>query len=99
MNSGKILLGLLAGLAAGATFGILLAPDKGTKMRKKISYKGEDYLDTLKTKFEDFLSMATNELEKVKKESKNLVENGKSKIAVVKDEIKNEVGKKIPTRS
>ena len=41
MNSGKVVLGVLAGLAAGAALGILFAPDKGTATRKKISKKGE----------------------------------------------------------
>lgn len=35
MNSGKVVLGALAGLAAGALLGILFAPDKGSETRKK----------------------------------------------------------------
>jgi len=35
MNSGKVLLGVLAGVAAGALVGILFAPDKGEKPVKK----------------------------------------------------------------
>ena len=37
MNSGKLVLGLLAGLAAGAVLGILFAPEKGTETRLKIA--------------------------------------------------------------
>lgn len=50
MSSGKVLLGVLAGVAAGALIGILFAPDKGTETRKKIVEKGEDYVDGLKEK-------------------------------------------------
>jgi gas vesicle protein len=59
MNSGKIVLGALAGLAAGALIGVLFAPDKGTESRSKIIKKGEDYLDSVKGKFNSLLdSMA-----------------------------------------
>lgn len=36
-NSNNVLIGILAGTAIGATLGILFAPDKGTKTRKKIA--------------------------------------------------------------
>ncbi len=45
MNAGKVLLGLLAGVAIGAAVGILLAPDKGTSTRKKISRTKDEYSD------------------------------------------------------
>ncbi|PTX18004.1 YtxH-like protein [Pontibacter mucosus] len=36
-GSGAVALGLLAGAAAGALAGVLLAPNKGTTMRRKVS--------------------------------------------------------------
>jgi len=50
MARGRIILGALAGIAAGALIGILFAPDKGASTRKKIINKGEDYVDNLKEK-------------------------------------------------
>ena len=41
MSSGKILLGVLAGVAAGAILGVLFAPDKGYETRKKIAKSGK----------------------------------------------------------
>ena len=42
MANTKTLLGFLAGAAVGALAGILLAPDKGSETRKKISKKTGD---------------------------------------------------------
>jgi len=35
MKSGKVLLGLLAGFSTGMLIGVLFAPDKGSKIRRK----------------------------------------------------------------
>jgi gas vesicle protein len=59
MISGKVVIGALAGIAAGALIGVIFAPDKGSESRHKIVKKGEDYLDSIKTKFNSLLdSMA-----------------------------------------
>jgi gas vesicle protein len=68
MSSGKVVLGLLAGFAAGALAGILFAPAKGSRTRRRIMKKGEDYADVLKEKFNDLLETVTEKMEKVKEE-------------------------------
>ena len=40
MSTGKIVVGVLAGVAVGALLGVLFAPDKGSETRKKISKGG-----------------------------------------------------------
>jgi gas vesicle protein len=48
MNNGqKILLSFLAGAAAGVVAGLLLAPDSGKEIRKKIAKKASDLKGTL----------------------------------------------------
>lgn len=47
-NTGKTLLGFIAGAAAGMAIGMLFAPDKGTNTRDRLSYRLDKYLDTLK---------------------------------------------------
>jgi len=79
MSSGKILLGLLAGIATGATLGILFAPEKGETTRKNISKKGEDFAAELTNRFNSFVEQMTERFESVQDEAGRLVEQGKSK--------------------
>lgn len=79
MGTGKILLGVLAGVAVGAALGILFAPDKGANTRKKIVKKGDDYADELKEKFQEFVENITEQFENVKEEASNLVVKAKNK--------------------
>jgi len=43
-----ILVGLLAGVCAGALLGVLLTPGKGSETRRSIMDKGEDLGDGIK---------------------------------------------------
>ena len=80
MSSGKVLLGVLAGVAVGATLGILFAPDKGSATRRKISTKGDDYAQELEEKFNEFIEGITKQFEAAKEEATHIAENGKLKI-------------------
>ena len=55
MDSGKFVLGLLAGFAAGALAGILFAPARGEETRKQLALKGEEWLDELKGKMDTII--------------------------------------------
>jgi gas vesicle protein len=61
----KILLAGIAGLTAGATAGVLMAPDKGKKTRKKLKRSAED----LKQSAEDLI-------DETKESLKDLAEKG-----------------------
>ena len=87
MSTGKVLLGVLAGIAAGATLGVLLAPDSGSATRKKISKKSEDYVDELTDKFNEVIQGMTKQFKTVKEKATLLVENGKVKADDVLDEV------------
>jgi len=73
MSSGKLLLGVLAGVATGALLGILFAPEKGSVTRKKIAKSSEDYADSLKDKFNEFVDNLFKKFETITEE----VEGGK----------------------
>jgi gas vesicle protein len=78
MKTGKVFLGILAGIAAGATLGILLAPDKGSSTRKKIYQKGDSYVGGLEGRWNDFVDDMSQRFEKVRTEANGLVENVKT---------------------
>jgi len=79
MNSGKVLLGALAGLSAGALLGILFAGEKGSDTRKKITKKGKDYTDVLREKINEFFDGITEKFEKAKEEVSFFARQGKTK--------------------
>ncbi|MDP2058489.1 MAG: YtxH domain-containing protein [Flavobacteriaceae bacterium] len=80
MGSGKVLLGVLAGVATGAVLGILFAPDKGSSTRKKISKKSDEYAEELSDKFNEFMETISDKFETVREEAVRLVEKGKHKL-------------------
>jgi len=82
MSSGKVVLALLAGVAAGAVLGILFAPDKGSETRKKLSGEGDDLKESMKEKFNQFLDDISEKYEHAKEEDDDHADEGKT----VKDE-------------
>lgn len=84
MSSGKLLLGVLAGVAAGTALGILFAPDKGTETRKKIVKKGEDYVDGIKEKFNGLIDDLTKKMDGVQAKANEMAGDAKSKVEDMK---------------
>jgi len=89
MANTKTLLGFLAGAAAGALAGILLAPDKGSETRKKISRKTGDWGDSLKSSFNDFIDGVKESYTSVKTEAEDVEEKGRLKMNSLKHEVRN----------
>lgn len=89
MNAGKMILSIAAGVAAGAVIGILLAPDKGTETRRKISERSNEYAEGLKTKFNDFIESMMDKFDSVKSEAENLAHKGVNKV----DEVRSDFNK------
>ncbi len=59
MNTSRAVLGVLAGIAAGAAIGVLLAPRKGDRAKASLLKKGEDIAEAINRrideKFDDLL--------------------------------------------
>ncbi|WP_395043987.1 YtxH domain-containing protein [Flavobacterium sp.] len=73
METSKVVLGVLAGVAVGALFGVLFAPDKGFQTRKKIVDTGKDYANGLKEKFENLYQEVVNKNEDILKDANEMV--------------------------
>lgn len=80
MKSLKVLLGLFTGIAAGALMGILFAPEKGSKTRKQLLSKSEDYADVIKDKLDTLLDGIEDKYDKTKKKAEDFVSDGKVKV-------------------
>lgn len=72
-DSSKVLIGLLAGLAAGTALGLLFAPEAGTDTRERLGQSFKDLSDTIKEK-------AAAELEHLSGLKEKVVEKVKNKI-------------------
>jgi gas vesicle protein len=79
MSTGKVLLGVLAGVAAGALLGILFAPDKGSSTRRKIVKKGNDFADGLGEQFSDYVSGVKEKFETAKEDTVRTAKNVKTR--------------------
>jgi len=70
-DNSKVLIGLLAGLAAGAALGLLFAPEKGTDTRDRLSQSIKDLSDSIKDRAADEINNLANLKDKVVSSVKN----------------------------
>jgi gas vesicle protein len=83
-DNSKVLIALLAGIAAGAALGLLLAPEKGSETRDKLSQSLKDLGDSIKDKAADEINNLSSLKDKV-------VSSIKSKLRDVEDDYSTEV--------
>lgn len=84
-DSGKVVLGLLAGIAIGATLGILFAPDKGTETRRKLAEKAEGMEEDLEKQFNEFMNEMKKKLATVKEQVEEGIAEEQKKTAQGKE--------------
>ncbi|WP_291101543.1 MULTISPECIES: YtxH domain-containing protein [unclassified Flavobacterium] len=90
MKTDKLILGVLGGVAAGALMGILFAPEKGSKTRRKIARKGNDSVDVFKDKLDSLIDNVSKKYDSIWQSEKDLIAEGKAKLNSIKKEIKSQ---------
>ncbi|HEU0136678.1 MAG TPA: YtxH domain-containing protein [Flavobacterium sp.] len=65
MGTGKMVLGILAGVALGSVIGIFLAPAKGVETRRKIRTSSTDFFGNFKNKYNHLIDEITSTLDSV----------------------------------
>lgn len=77
-DNSKVLVALLAGVAAGAALGILFAPERGTETRDRLNDALKNLGDTIKDR-------AAEEIDNLSSLKEKLVENLKTTLGTAED--------------
>lgn len=72
MKSSTIFINTLLATAAGVAIGLLFAPQKGSKSRRNISRKNQEYTDYLSDRFDQFVDSVSHPLESIENETKRI---------------------------
>ena len=83
-DNSKVVIALLAGLAAGAALGILFAPDKGNETRDKLS-------ESLKNLGDSIRETAATEIDNLVGMKDKIMDNLKSKIKGAEEEYQDDL--------
>ncbi|EHQ28008.1 YtxH domain-containing protein [Mucilaginibacter paludis] len=83
-DNSKVVIALLAGLAAGAALGILFAPDAGTETRDKLTESLKNLGDSIK-------ETAAAEIDNLTGLKDKVINNLKTKIKSAEDEYQDDV--------
>ena len=74
MNSKKLIVGIVAGLAVGTVIGMLFAPEDGKRIRKKMVSMAEEITDGLNDKFHKFIDRLNEKIENTMEYVSNFAE-------------------------
>ena len=69
-NKSKITLGIIGAVAAGVVIGLLVAPAKGSEMRKRLKDTAGDWADRLASKSEEAMDTMKDGMKRAKDAAK-----------------------------
>jgi len=80
MSAGKMVLGAMIAVAAGAVLGMLFAPEKGSTARKKLLKHGSRYIDAAKNTAGEYVDTIENTLESARDKAADLTDKVKDAV-------------------
>lgn len=89
MSNTNSILTLVAGLAVGATLGILLAPDSGKNTRQKLMKRGEKLRDDLTCLMEEGEDAMNEMKDKAQQSASNMGNKARETASQVKSDLSN----------
>ncbi|MER3497148.1 MAG: YtxH domain-containing protein [Chitinophagaceae bacterium] len=79
----KVALGIIGAVAAGVVIGLLIAPEKGSDMRKRIAKTAGDWTDQLTHLFQK----GSQEADELREKARNMKAAAESNVSRVKESL------------
>jgi len=80
MSAGKVILGAMIAVGAGAVLGMLFAPGKGSTTRKQLSKQGSRYIDAVKTTAGEYVDAIEETLDSAKETAADITDKVKGAV-------------------
>ncbi len=80
MNAGKVIVGAVIAVAAGAVLGMLFAPEKGSAARRHLSKQGSRYIDAVKNTAGEYVDTIENTLDSAREKAVGITDKVKDAV-------------------
>ena len=97
MRTSNVILGIAAGMAAGAIIGVLMAPSSGDDTRKKIVSRTQDAVVDLKNRFNALVDGFVDHQEDMLQTAKNKVTDMTNRVSDKVTDKMSDVARKVNT--